>query len=296
MAGMKLSRVRTRRFLPRYVTVLAALFILGAGYAQTALASTSTKLACKPDTLQFGLVEVGQTKTLSTTLVNTTSGSITISKITKSTSQFWAPGVTLPFTIGAGKSRVLKINFKPAAAGLVNGTLSLYTRTFSTTIYLHGTGVKGWLKANPISLSFGSVPVGTSKADSITLTNTVSVGVRVSQVSAYSTEFGLGLSFPFTIPAGQRISFSIKFAPKISGTAYGKITFNSNAANSPVAEALTGTGTTTSQHLVSLSWKPSTSAVAHYNVYRSGTSGGPYTRIASVPGTSYTDTTVQAGR
>src|SRR2546428_10305618 len=399
MAGMKLSRVRTRRFLPRYVTVFVALFILGTGYAQTALASTSTKLACKPDTLQFGLVEVGQTKTLSTTLVNTTTGSITISKITKSTSSYGDPDVTFPSTVGAAKSRVLKLISKPAAAGLVNGTLSLYTRTFSTTIYLHGTGVKGWLKANPISLSFGSVPVGTSKAESITLTNTVSVGVRVSQVSAYgtgfsyrgptppvflspgqsytfkavftpksssavsghlsilsnapnptltiplsgngtssahislaattsnigsvvvctvkslaaslsasgasvtvtgatsnSTEFGLnGLSFPFTIPAGQRISFSIKFAPKISGIAYGKITFNSNAANSPVAEALTGTGTTTSQHLVSLSWKPSTSAVAHYNVYRSGTSGGPYTKIASVPGTSYTDTSVQAG-
>jgi len=88
----------------------------------------------------------------------------------------------------------------------------------------------------------------------------------------------------------QRISFSIKFAPKISATAYGKITFNSNAANS------TSTGTTTSQHSVSLSWNPSASAVAHYNVYRSGTSGGPYTRIASLPGTSYTDTAVQAGR
>src|SRR5881409_3410721 len=180
---MKLSRVRIRRFPPPSLAGLA-LFILGAGYAQTTLASTSTKLAYKPDTLQFGLVEVGQTKTLSTTLVNTTTGSITISKITKSTSQFWAPGVTLPFTIGAGKSKILKIDFKPAATGLVNGTLSLYTRTFSTTIYLHGTGVKGWLKANPISLSFGSVPVGTSKADSITLTNTVGVGVRVSQVSA----------------------------------------------------------------------------------------------------------------
>src|SRR6266705_430900 len=396
---MKFSRVRIRRFPPPSLTVLA-LFMLGAGCAQTTLAATSTKLACKPDTLLFGLVEVGQTKTLSTTLVNTTTASITISKITKSTSQFWASGVTLPFTIGAGKSKLLKIDFKPAATAQVTGTLSLYTRTFSTTIYLHGTGVRGWLKANPISLSFGSVPVGGSKADSITLTNTVGVGVRVSQVSASgtgfsyrgltppvflspgqsytfkavftpksssavsghlsilsnapnptltislsgngtsgahislgattlnfgsvvvgtakslgaslsasgasvtvtgatsnSTEFGLsGLSFPFTIPAGQRISFSIRFAPKISGTAYGKISFSSNAANSPVAEALTGTGTTTSQHSVSLFWKPSTSAVAHYNVYRSGTSGGPYTRIASVPRTSYTDTAVQAGR
>src|SRR6266581_7473580 len=135
MADMKLSRVRIRRFLRRYVTVLAALFILGAGYAQTALASTSTKLACKPDTLQFGLVEVGQTKTLSTTLVNTTSGSITISKITKSTKQFWPAGVTLPFTIGAGKSKILKIDFKPAAMAQVNGTLSLSTPELSARPY-----------------------------------------------------------------------------------------------------------------------------------------------------------------
>src|SRR5438874_1222267 len=259
MAGMKLSRVRTRRFLPRYVTVLAALFILGAGYAQTALASTSTKLACKPDTLHFGLVEVGQTKTLSTTLVNTTSASITISKISKSTKQFWPAGVTLPFTIGAGKSKILKIDFKPAATAQVNGTLSLYTRTFSTTIYLHGTGVRGWLKANPISLSFGSVVVGTAKSLGASLSAS-GASVTVTGATSNSTEFGLsGLKFPFTIPAGQRVSFSIRFAPKISGTAYGKISFNSNAANSPVAEALTGTGTAGSQHSVSLSCKPNTS-------------------------------------
>src|SRR5207247_8658499 len=125
MADMKLSRVCIRRFSPPSLTVLA-LFMLGAGCAQTTHAATSTKLACKPDTLQFGLVEVGQTKTLSTTLVNTTTASITISKIPKTQSQFWAPAVTLPFTIGAGKSRVLMINFTPAAAGLVMGTVSFF--------------------------------------------------------------------------------------------------------------------------------------------------------------------------
>src|SRR5947208_3246521 len=220
---MKFSRVRIRRFPPPSLAALA-LFILGAGYAQTTLASTSTKLACKPDTLQFGLVEVGQTKTLSTTLVNTTSASITVSRITKSTSQFWAAGVTVPFTIGAGKSKILKIDFKPAATGLVNGTLSLYTRTFSTTIYLHGTGVRGWLKANPISLSFGSVPVGGSKADSITLTNTVSVGVRVSQVSAYGTGFSYrGLTPPVFLSSGQSYTFKAVFTPKSSSAVSGHI-------------------------------------------------------------------------
>ena len=243
MADMKLSRVCIRRFSPPSLTVLA-LFMLGAGCAQTTHAATSTKLACKPDTLLFGLVEVGQTKTLSTTLVNTTTASITISKITKSTSQFWPAGVTLPFTIAAGKSRVLKINFKPAAAGLVNGTLSLYTRTFSTTIYLHGTGVKGWLKANPISLSFGSVPVGTSKADSITLTNTVSVGVRVSQVSAYGTGFSYrGLTPPVFLSPGQSYTFKAVFTPKSSSAVSGHLSILSNAPNPTLTIPLSGNGT-----------------------------------------------------
>jgi Abnormal spindle-like microcephaly-assoc'd, ASPM-SPD-2-Hydin/Protein of unknown function (DUF1573) len=395
MFGMTRCGVRIRRFLPCALAVWA----LSATNTGGQTLSSSRKLTSKPDVLWFGMVEVGQTRTLSTTLTNTTSASITISRISKSTSQIWPTGVTLPFTIGAGKSRVLKIDFKPAAAGQMNGTITLYTKTFSETIYLHGTGVRGWLKANPMSLSFGTVPVGSSKAASITLTNTMRVAVGISRVSAFgtgfsssglttplflragesytfrvvftpksssavnghlsvlsyapnptltipvagngtsgaridlgptsmnfggvivgamesltaslsatggpvtitgatsnSTEFGLsGLKFPFTIPAGHRVSFSIVFAPRMSGTAHGKISFNSNAADSPVVEALTGSGITASHHSVSLSWKRSPSAVAHYNVYRSGISGGPYTKIASVPGTSYRDTSVQAG-
>jgi hypothetical protein len=53
-----------------------------------------------------------------------------------------------------------------------------------------------------------------------------------------------------------------------------------------------------SQHSVVLSWTGSTSpGVAGYNVYRGSVSGGPYsTKVgAAVSGTSYTDTTVQAG-
>lgn len=51
-------------------------------------------------------------------------------------------------------------------------------------------------------------------------------------------------------------------------------------------------------HTVTLSWKASTSTVSGYNVYRSLTSGGPYSQINSslVPSTTFTDDNVQAGQ
>ena len=59
------------------------------------------------------------------------------------------------------------------------------------------------------------------------------------------------------------------------------------------------TGTAANPHSTSLSWTASTSSnVAGYNVYRSTTPGGPYTKLnsARVAGTTYTDSTVQAGQ
>ena len=51
------------------------------------------------------------------------------------------------------------------------------------------------------------------------------------------------------------------------------------------------------KHTVTLTWRPSSSQVAGYNVYRSRTSRGNYLRInpSPVPGFSYTDKTVENG-
>jgi fibronectin type 3 domain-containing protein len=55
---------------------------------------------------------------------------------------------------------------------------------------------------------------------------------------------------------------------------------------------------TTTSHSVTLSWTASTtSGVTGYNVYRSTTTGGPYTKLTAtaVSGTTYTDSSVTAG-
>jgi fibronectin type 3 domain-containing protein len=58
------------------------------------------------------------------------------------------------------------------------------------------------------------------------------------------------------------------------------------------------TGSLTAAPSVSLTWIPSTSSVAGYNVYRGTQSGGPYSKSnpSLVTGTAYSDTSVQAGQ
>jgi hypothetical protein len=50
-------------------------------------------------------------------------------------------------------------------------------------------------------------------------------------------------------------------------------------------------------HFIAITWQPSSSPdTARYNVYRSATSGGPYTRVGwGVTGSSFSDNTVQPG-
>ena len=60
---------------------------------------------------------------------------------------------------------------------------------------------------------------------------------------------------------------------------------------------VTLTVTTTTRHLVTLSWDASTSQVVGYNVYRSTNSLGPFNIINSslIPLTTYVDEYVQSG-
>jgi len=50
-------------------------------------------------------------------------------------------------------------------------------------------------------------------------------------------------------------------------------------------------------HTVDLSWTASSTAgVVSYNIYRSGASAGPYSKIGNSTSTTFTDSTVQGGQ
>jgi hypothetical protein len=154
------------------------------------------------------------------------------------------------------------------------------------------------LSASTSNLAFGNVLVGSNSAQNVTLTNGGNSTVTIASVNVSGAGYSAsGVVAGQTIGAGQTGTLSIQFAPGSAATLPGNVTVTSNATNSPIGISLSGTGTQAVSHSVALSWTASTSTVAGYNVYRSTTSGGPYTLITSsaVTGTTFTDNTVQSG-
>jgi hypothetical protein len=156
----------------------------------------------------------------------------------------------------------------------------------------------GALAANPTSLSFGNVGVGSSNTMSVSVTASLG-SVTISQANVTGAGFSVsGLTLPMTLSAGQSATFQVKFAPTATGSVSGSVSLVSNASNSPATITTTGAGVTATAHSVTLNWTASTSTgVVGYNVYRATQSGGPYTKVnsASVTGTSFVDTNVVAG-
>jgi Abnormal spindle-like microcephaly-assoc'd, ASPM-SPD-2-Hydin len=258
------------------------------------------QLTANPASLTFGSVQVGGNLALSDSFTNTGGSSVTISQVTIAGAGFGLSGLNVPLTLNPGASVTFSGLFAPQSAGNVSGAITVVSNAPgpNLTVSLTGTGTaQGQLTLTPTSSNFGNTTVGTSVSQTGTL-NASGTSVSVSSANLNGAEFSLsGISFPVTIAAGQSVPFTLTFAPQATGSASAVLSVSSNASNSPTGN-LSGVGTSPTQHSVSLSWTESGSGIVGYNVYRSGTSGGPYTQINSGldPSTAYTDSSVVSGQ
>ena len=176
------------------------------------------------------------------------------------------------------------------ALGICNITLSSSPTTVAAS--------PSPLIASVSSLNFGNLGLASSAQRTVTLTNTGSSSVTISGVSVSGAGFtASGSASGLTVSPNQSATVNATFTPFTIGSYTGSLTILSNAQNSPATVALSGAGVASSAHSVALSWIPSSSSVAGYNVYVSSSSAGPYSLLNSspVPTTSYVDTNVQAG-
>jgi hypothetical protein len=287
-------------------TFLAFLFLIFASAlcAEPAAAATAKNsgLVAAPASIDFGRVQVGQSKTQFETLTNNATNGLTVYSSTMTGAGFTVSGLTLPLTIAAGQSYTFSLTFTPQTSGAASGSLGLSSRNGHAKLAVALTGnatANGTLTVSPATLNFGNVTVGTGKPLQASL-GASGTSVQVSSGTISTSEFTIsGITFPVTIAAGSSVPFTMTFAPQASGTATATASFASDASNSPTAQTLTGTGVAAPQHDVTLQWSPSNSQdVVGYNVYRGATTGGPYTKLnpALDASTAYDDGSVASGQ
>jgi Transmembrane protein 131-like N-terminal/Abnormal spindle-like microcephaly-assoc'd, ASPM-SPD-2-Hydin len=257
---------------------------------------THEPVMAAPSALSFGQVSVGSASSQSLVITNLQNWKVTVTSLQTSIPAFTVSGPPFPMTLSVGQSVSVTVTFMPTSAGTVGG--SVFLNGVGLSVPLTGTGTSnaaGQLSLSPASLNYGNIPDGST--DTLPLTISATGGsVTVSSASSSSSLFVLqGASFPVTIASGQSVAFNVAFTPKTSGTDSGSLSFSSNASNSPATESLTGVGTTV-PYSVNLWWNPSSDVVG-YNVYRSTSSSGSYSKINAAldANTAYTDSNVTSG-
>src|SRR3989442_1093601 len=208
------------------------------------------QLSVTPPSASFGNVGVGTRNTYAFTLTNSGSASVTVSQANVSGSGLSMGGLSLPLTLTPGQKTTFSVVFAPASTGNITGSVSLVSNALNspTTVALSGIGVQPLqpqLSVVPPSASFGDVAVGTRNSQTITLINSGTANVTISQATPSGNGFSMtGLTVPLTLSAGQRTSFNAAFAPASAGSVTGSLSLVSDAPNSPSTIALSGAGVT----------------------------------------------------
>jgi hypothetical protein len=205
-------------------------------------------ISVNPASVSFGAVAVGQNVGQAMSITNTGSGTLTVSNIAVAGSSFSITGITLPISVAANQSANFVARIIPATAGNVSGSLTVTNNssTPSIVVPLTGDGItqgQPAITVNPTSVSFGNVTVGAPNSQTILIQNTGTATLNISQVTASGTGFSVsGLALPAAVASGSSTTFNVAFGPASAGAVSGSVSLVSNAAGSPLAIPLSGTG------------------------------------------------------
>ena len=229
-----------------------------------------SQLTVSPASLNFGSMQTGASTSQALILSNSGKSSLTVSQAIVTGQGFsLLSSPSLPFTLTSGQSVTVNLAFAPVSGGSASGSFSLVSSAISThdhsgkhnsvstattTVVLNGSCsvpsqvvTPGVLVAYPSSLGFSALQVGSSQTLSATLTNSGGTAVTISQATILQTTSGNGftlngLGLPTTLAAGQRVTFSVTFAPLSAGSAGGSVSIYSDASNPTLMISLAGTG------------------------------------------------------
>jgi phosphoesterase family protein/centrosomal CEP192-like protein len=219
-------------------------------------AGVASSVTVSPSSLPFGIVAVGSSSVLSSTLTNNGSSALTITSAftispTGGPFAFNGTGTCPPVgsTIAPGGNCRIDVKFAPTATGSYLGTVSVNDSAGTQTISLSGSGGSGsgggssTATVSPTSMSFGNTKVGTVSASksAILTNNSTSTALTIGSIAiSPNFQFAAGGTCGSTLAAGASCSINVEFAPTTTGTLTGSVTISDTASNTPQTISLSG--------------------------------------------------------
>jgi hypothetical protein len=250
---------------------------INVGLSGTGVAAATPNVSASPTSLAFGNVTVGATSAAQTiTVSNTGTANATDMSYPAAPAKFTKGGTCSSATLAAGASCTITFTYSPTSATADNATYAVTGAGATSNISLSGTGVAAGvanLAANPATLSFGSVTVGsTSGSQTITVTNGGGAQATGVSVTSGSAKFAvIANTCGATLNASASCTFGVAYTPNSVGADNASVTI-AYAGASSVVVAVSGTGTAAAT--ATLTAAPPLVAFGNVTV---GATGGPTT-------------------
>jgi hypothetical protein len=240
-------------------------------------------ITVNPSTLTFGAINVGASTTLSVMVGNTGNANCQVSlALTGSTDFALEGGVPTAFSVTPNTSVLVAVVYTPTTPGADAGTLEVNSddpSRPSVSVPLQGSGqpLPANIQVSPLVLNFGTVNVGTTASQTVTITNTGGSSLSVTGLSITgNADFALGAAAPptpFTVAPAASVQVPVNYSPSAAGADSGSLTVDSDDSDQPqVTVALSGTGLLPPPAPVcSITINPSTLSFGGINVGASST-------------------------
>jgi hypothetical protein len=208
-----------------------------------------------PMSLTYGDVYIGSTSSQTVTITNTGTADLDVTSIAlgTGTSADFAitsgPGSTI---LVPGSNVAVEVTYSPSDGGTDSGTLVIASDDADepvVTVSLSGNGVAvpvPEIDVTPLSVNYGDVYVGSTSADTVTISNIGSADLEVTDISLTGSADFVIIVAPLTpaiIIPGASVEIEITYSPTDTGFDSGTLVIESDDADEPVTSvSLSGDG------------------------------------------------------
>ena len=208
----------------------------------------SGELLFSEQSLNFGVVEVGQAQTRSVRLQNVGAGSFALSGLSVAGHSAASFALThdCPAELASGASCAAGVTFTPRTAGAHSASLQVtpvFGEPLALSLVASGPAAHGELDLR--SLAFEAQPLRVSSAPrTVKLTNVGTVPLAVYQVSIAAGESSFGVSHvcPPSLSPGQACDIAVSFTPVAAGALTGTLQVLTGSAEGTMNVELSGSG------------------------------------------------------